>query len=328
MNRIAVIGAGIAGLTLALEMDKYAEVFLFEKSRAAGGRMATRSAGAFQFDHGAQFFTARDKRFKRFLEPAINQGYIAIWRARFAELDGSVITAARIWDEAPAHYVGVPRMSQIGARLAAGLNLRAETEITRLERRDGRWLTYDQQGQAAGEFDWVISAIPAAQAARLLPPLFSGHAAIRQKKMLACYSLMLGFAAPLRLGWQAALVANANISWLSQDSSKPGRPDEATLVAHSTNEWAEAHIEADQEYVQRRLCREVEQVAGIDTGRAAHIGLRRWRYANIGRQAGQAFFIDPAAKLAAVGDWCSHGRIEAAFLSACKLADELKSALY
>ena len=327
MKRIAIIGAGLAGLTLALEMDNCAEVLVFEKSRAAGGRMATRVAGPYQFDHGAQFFTARDPRFKTFLAPYIKQGHIAVWRAGFAEFSGNRVTARRRWDDAPAHYVGAPRMNSIAARLAAGLRLRLKTEITRLEGRNGRWLAYDQAGRAAGEFDWVISAIPAAQAARLLPARFLPRAAIRQKSMLACYSLMLGFAEPLRLDWQAALVAGADISWLSKDNSKPGRPASAALLAHSTNQWAEAHIDADQAYIKDHLCKEVERVTGAPIGQADHIGLHRWRYANIGRQAGAGYFIDSAARLAACGDWCLHGRVEAAFLSACRLADGLKAAL-
>ena len=327
MKRIAIIGAGLAGLTLALEMDKCAEVLVFEKSRAAGGRMATRVAGPYQFDHGAQFFTARDQRFKTFIAPYIKQRHIAVWRASFAEFSGHRVTARRRWDDAPAHYVGAPRMNSIGARLAAGLRRRLQTEITRLEDWNGRWLAYDQAGQAVGEFDWVISAIPAAQAARLLPARFALRAAIRQKSMLACYSLMLGFAGPLRLGWQAALVADADISWLSQDNSKPGRPASAALLAHSTNQWAEAHIDADQAYVKDHLCGEVERVTGVASGKADYIGLHRWRYANIGRQTGAGYFIDPAARLAACGDWCLHGRVEAAFLSARRLADGLKAML-
>jgi len=40
MTRIAVIGAGIAGLTLAQELAPLAEVEVFEKSRGCGWRDA------------------------------------------------------------------------------------------------------------------------------------------------------------------------------------------------------------------------------------------------------------------------------------------------
>ena len=44
MTKIAIIGAGLAGLTLARALPAHAEVTLFEKSRGIGGRMATRYA--------------------------------------------------------------------------------------------------------------------------------------------------------------------------------------------------------------------------------------------------------------------------------------------
>lgn len=54
-----IIGAGIAGLTLAQELQKKGKsVLVLEKSRGVGGRMATRRDGDSTFDHGAQFYIA------------------------------------------------------------------------------------------------------------------------------------------------------------------------------------------------------------------------------------------------------------------------------
>ena len=58
--------------------------------------MATRRAGDFEFDHGAQFFTARTRAFREFLRPLVEDGVIADWRADFAELDRSGIRARRL----------------------------------------------------------------------------------------------------------------------------------------------------------------------------------------------------------------------------------------
>ena len=60
MHNIAVIGAGMAGCTLARRLiDAGRSVQVFDKGRAAGGRMATRAAGRLRFDHGAQFISVR-----------------------------------------------------------------------------------------------------------------------------------------------------------------------------------------------------------------------------------------------------------------------------
>ena len=87
MIKIAIIGAGLSGLILARELSAYADVDVFEKARGVGGRMATRYADPYQFDHGAQYFTAKTAEFQSFLEPFIQNGIVAPWRTDFAKLD-------------------------------------------------------------------------------------------------------------------------------------------------------------------------------------------------------------------------------------------------
>ncbi len=57
--RVAVIGAGLAGLAAAeaLQGDGH-DVVVLEKSRGAGGRTATRRADELRFDHGAPYLHA------------------------------------------------------------------------------------------------------------------------------------------------------------------------------------------------------------------------------------------------------------------------------
>ena len=69
MTRIAVVGAGMSGLVVARRLAAFGNVRVFEKSRGPGGRMLTRYADAFEFDHGAQYFTARSNAFQAFCSP-------------------------------------------------------------------------------------------------------------------------------------------------------------------------------------------------------------------------------------------------------------------
>lgn len=56
-KRIAVIGAGISGLTCAWELQKAGhDVTVFEASKRVGGRMGTRKHDGFYFDTGTNFF--------------------------------------------------------------------------------------------------------------------------------------------------------------------------------------------------------------------------------------------------------------------------------
>ena len=63
---VAIVGGGIAGLTAARKLSRDGQsVQVFDKGRGAGGRASTRREGLRQFDHGAQYCTAKEERFQR-----------------------------------------------------------------------------------------------------------------------------------------------------------------------------------------------------------------------------------------------------------------------
>jgi predicted NAD/FAD-dependent oxidoreductase len=325
MATIAVIGAGLAGLAASRELARDHDVVVFEKSRGVGGRMATRRADAFEFDHGAQFFTAQSDAFRRFLEPLIEAGVVTDWPAQFAELRRGKIVATRQWNEDRPHYVGAPAMNAIAKELASGLDIRLDTAVRSLTRNGNQWQLVGDGRKLLGEFDWAVVTAPAAQSADLLASTSIAPAATNVR-MHACYSLLLGFEAPPDLPWQAALVGDADISWISVNNSKPGRSASPSLVVHSTNAWANANVDEDLASVRRHLTGEFREVTGIDAAAATFVDLHRWRYANVDSQEGDLYALDADQKLAACGDWFVQGRVEGAFSSATALAGRIGDA--
>ena len=77
MKKIAVIGAGLSGLTCAHFLKDHAMVTLFEKARGPSGRISTRRALPYIFDHGAQYFTAR-RTFSKFYQPFIETDWLNV----------------------------------------------------------------------------------------------------------------------------------------------------------------------------------------------------------------------------------------------------------
>ena len=134
--------------------------------------------------------------------------------------------------------------------------------------------------------------------------------------MIGCYSLMLGFEQALALNWDAALVKEMDISWICNNGSKPGRPEQYALLAHATNSWAQANLDMSDEEVQQYLTGQLEQITECSLAHAQHSSIHRWLYANIKKQSGPQSYVDTDHQLAAIGDWCIKGRIESAFQSA------------
>lgn len=95
MPRVAVIGAGISGLTCARTLaDHGFDVNVFEKSRGVSGRMSTRRVDDnLSFDHGAQYFTARDARFRRYVQSWIHDGLVRPWDGRIVVVEQGCVKA-------------------------------------------------------------------------------------------------------------------------------------------------------------------------------------------------------------------------------------------
>lgn len=331
---VAVVGAGIAGLRAAALLSPHARVVVFEKSRGFGGRLATRRAGAFSFDHGAPYFRARDPEFVAYVADLAARGLVAPWCARFAEIDGAWIEARATWDEAratwdeaDAHYVGVPGMSAVGRHMAQGLDVRLETRIVALHADGAGWRLESEGGESHGPFDALILALPAAQALDLLPPDSPLTESARAARMQGCFALMLGYENPLASPFDAALVRGSPLSWISANHTKPGRDAAPALVALSANDWADTHIEDDPEAVTQTLLAALASILGEGVREASHRALHRWRFANSGRARTPLAAFDAPRRLAVCGDWLVQGRVEAAFLSGSLAAREVLGAL-
>lgn len=320
LQRIAIIGAGIAGLRLAQRLEPRFDVCVFEKSKGLGGRMSTRRASDHAFDHGAQYFTARGETFRRFLAPFITDGTVQQWNPRL-EILGEAAGDATSWTT--PRYVAVPGMNDLCKAMAGDLQIRKSLRVAQIMPQEKRWRLSSETGEDCGLFDWVISTAPSVQSAALLPEAFSGHDALRRAQMKGCYSLMLGFGDPAGLPWDAAKVHGSPLAWIARNDSKPGRSGQTSFLCQSSNAWAEAHIEDCQDAVRDKLCAAFAGATGLDPSKASYTSLHRWRFAKVDRPAGQPYLLDISAGLAAAGDWCGAGRIESAFDSATALADAM-----
>ena len=110
-----------------------------------------------QFDHGAQYFTARDERFVRQVEDWEADGVVARW------------PAAK--DDA---WVGTPAMNAPVKAMAAEVNVTFGTRIDAIRAVGTGWKLRGD-GAPAEIFDAVISAVPAEQVAPLLASQAPGN---------------------------------------------------------------------------------------------------------------------------------------------------------
>ena len=321
IKKIAVIGAGIAGLSCARELQLHGiSVDIFEKSRGPSGRMSTRRSEDWSADHGAQYFTARDPRFIHEVENWIQAGSVATWKPKL------MVYEAGVWRDSNSQeirYVGIPNMNSPGKYLAEELSIQYEATISQLQRRSGKWhLQCNEIGDIPTLYDFVVLAIPAPQAGALMKDLDGRVAKIADSALMkACWTMMVHLPNQLRTDFDAAFINQEIISWICQNGSKPMRQGAAWTI-HGSPAWSQDHIELSKEEAQERM---VECLISLGFNfQDAEISMHRWRYASGGLENPIGFLSLPDIGLGLCGDWLNGGRVEGAWLSGIELAGALK----
>lgn len=321
-GRIAVIGAGLAGLFAARTLQDHGlDVTVFDKSRGVGGRLATRRAasGVF-FDHGAQYFTVRDCRFARYVRSWMETGLVQPWEAKIVEIRDGQVVADKSEHQ---RYVGAPAMNSIAQHLAAELKLTRETRVKKLLRHDSHWRLLADDGRDLGTYDYVVMNCPPKQVADLLPTGHSLAEVVAKVEMEPCWTLLVELEKPLELDFQAAFIHDSPLGWIAADNSKPGRPEGLTWIMHANADWSERHLEDDADDVLAELLDAFSEATGEHIADPITIAAHRWRYAKPKRALDQPCLWDSVTRLGACGDWCGGPRVEGAFLSGAAMAGSL-----
>lgn len=306
---VAVIGAGIAGLACAAELRRSdARVTVFEKSRGLGGRVATRRIGPFAFDHGAQFFTARNAAMTRFLGSAQVSGTAAGWQPR-TRSDGNVeAQAPQDW------HVGAPGMSALVRSLTRGIDIKMGVSVHELLKGQRGWELLTDAGVQSALFDAIVVAVPAPQALTLLSQHGRGFRRLLEVQMAPCWTAMVAFERPLPFDCDVFRWSNGALRWAACDSAKPGRPQgPQAWVLQASAEWSRQNLDAGANEAARHLLNEFAAATGTTLPAPVHLEGHRWRYALVERPLGRPCLTDEDISAVACGDWCTAPRVEAAF---------------
>lgn len=325
--KVAIIGAGITGASAGQYLTRQgASVTIFDKGRGPGGRCATRRKNLYSFDHGAQYFTARESRFRKQVAVWAKSGTATHWRPCIGELSEGKFKTSRRNDL----WVGTPGMNALSHAMLDGLHTRFDAKVRTIKRATDGWAVIEASGQRHPGFDLVLVTVPAPQVGPLLGEQFiDAKRAAADATMLPCWTLMLAFSKRLELPFDAAKLAGGDpISWLARNSSKPGRRDNAVdcWVVQADHEWSRQHIDLTAQQATELLLSAFSRICqenSVPATPPAHIASHRWRYALATPDVTQRCMIDKDNGLAVAGDWLSGGRIENAWLSGLAAAEAL-----
>ncbi len=315
----AIVGAGIAGLTAAKDLARgSASIRVFERSPVPGGRISLLKDGPYSFDQGAQYFTARDLRFRSIVDEWFETGSIGRWDPKTVLVDEPELVPL---EDRAFRYVGVPDMNQIIRTAATGIHVQTNAQIARVEHAGRRWRLWTSDGRSVGFFDTVIISTPPPEAQRLLAeaPLLARRAAT--VSLFPCWSVLAVLPTQTRFPFEAAIMRGPVLSWAAFEASKPGRPEWNAWVLHATASWSTVNIHRKPEEVGPLLLEAFAKAVHSKSIRPVHLAARCWEGAQTSSPLKEGFLWDPVLQIGVCGDWCYESRVEGAVLSGLALAE-------
>lgn len=339
--RVAVIGAGIAGLSCARELASFGfEPVVFEASERLGGRCSSQATPAGCFDDGAQCISG-PTRLASYVAPRPDEfAPLHAWTVPSRPRDDALIgknVSSHEDDEEPSRIlklmgtVGVPSMLALANAIARTIEIRLCTPIEYACRRQGRWLLRYERGDIDEDFQALILALPAPLAAPLAqasPRLAAALQAVRYNNR---WVLLLGSERPLGMpGYRE--FQGSPIERIAAMHSKPGRR------ADLPQRW---FIEADEQWSRRHAHSDAETVADLllDNFRAqlgrpvmpSFLRAQHWKNAYVHAPAaapGLANCLwDGNARLGVCGDSVVVSRVDHVHRSGVELAQTVAMAL-
>jgi predicted NAD/FAD-dependent oxidoreductase len=311
---LVIIGAGISGLAAARAANNAGQhVVVIDKGRRIGGRVSTRRADGFTFNHGAQFVTASGDDFSAVLQAAATAGALAQWH---------------IGDDKIA-YAGSPTMRDLPAFMGQGLDIRQDMEIASITPQtlssasgvSGNGLCLTDKNDSQLLTRKLIITAPAPQTAQLLRSIEADMAALADSARYApCWTVMLGFDTMPIMPTLPIRRRDGIIGWAGFKQTRP-QADQAhpAITIQASADWSQHRIEASKDEVIAALYDTLANETGVDLPRPVMSAAHRWLYAKVIQPATIDATIAPHGitnadrSIAIAGDWLGGARVEHAY---------------
>lgn len=299
---ITVIGAGLAGVACARELQRHdVPVRLYERGKAPGGRLAAPEWQGRRVDIGAAYFTVRDPEFAAVVEGWHESGRARPWTDTLAVLSP---------DRPPE-----PRPGPMRWATPAGLRSLVRAELGELEVELDTELTELPDGP-------VVLAMPDPQAARLveLPD------PVEYAPVIVAVLELPERSWPFADG--AFIHDVPELSLVVDDGARRG-DDAPVLVLHSGHSLARAHLD-DPAAALPSMLTALRRL--FDVPEPVWTRVHRWSFAQPAEQHRSSFGLVHRPGLGPVGlagdQWCPTGspRVESAWRSGTDLARAIVAA--
>lgn len=316
---VVIVGAGMAGLCAATSLQTDGcRIVVVEKSSGVGGRMASRTIGNGQCDHGAQFITARSPRFKDFIQELERYGVVQLW---FGGDSSSADTFPR--------WRGAPAMTAIAKYMAINITIRQNSRVTHISSNHNRWRIHLNTGEIL-RADALLLTPPVPQTREILNHIESlipsaTHTLLKKFIYAKCLAVLTILHASSGIEPPGYLrEPDQNIDWIA-DNQQKGISARPSLTIHASAEFSRRHWDEERKNTAELLIEATRQWVTMEV---EDYQIHYWKYSKPLYIHDQPYLeVSGEPPLLLAGDAFAGPKVEGAALSGWAAAEQIKKIL-
>jgi renalase len=327
---VAVIGAGIAGLSCARSFqDAGVPVEVLEAGDSVGGRCACIGSPHGLIDLGAAFVSTQHSAFVRTVDGLIRQGHMAPWHVNSYSDQPEEDSPEELDDIRPPRrigVVGVPTLASLAQQLAIGLTVHTRFAVRAVTREEEGWFLEARDGRVLGPYSKLVFAIPAPILQTIKgDSLEAVKQRLRTVRFDPCWVLLMAPRMPILSPVVQRANSSGPIQWVGAVHRRPGSSRSQVWILHASARWSSMRAQDDADQVASEMVDLLHANLGSKvppTWLHAHL----WTHAMHGGLAAdpsRPFYWDEESQLGVCGDSVTESNVEAAFMSGQKLATEI-----
>ncbi len=270
MRNIAIIGAGITGLSLAYNLSGN-NITIFDKSWRPGGRVSTRKNGNLIFDHGAHYLS-KNHEVEQLRNLLIKLDIIEEKKIKFStnHLKNKI--------EEKNILIGKNGMNSIPKKIFDNLEINSHfnSNITKIEKKNGTYSLVTDKNQF-NDFDLVLVCIPYLQAKHLTKE-FINFKIEHEPKYEPIYTVMLSYEKDNEIKIDGGVNLHKDISFFMKQNFKFPNLTNECWVINLSSKFTNENLEIDNKVLEDMVISIFEKSFNIKQ-KPKFQNTHRWLYA-------------------------------------------------
>lgn len=322
-----IVGSGICGLTLANEL-KDMDIVVLDKGKGTGGRVATRrithNDSRAVFDYGAQFFTATNPEFVKYVGGLVENNVVKTW------FKGPLNEKAVFKNDGKCSYIGYDGLRSITKHMAKGLDVRQSERVDRLFNRKKEWVIHtDSNISIRSRLVVLTSPVPQSLSIIEQSGISLDNRLEKELRKVAydpCIALLVVCSGKSLLPEPGGIMLeDCPVTWIADNAMKGISKESTAITIHCSADFSRKNWAMNDKDLFENIMDSIGDKLGC---KAEQYQIHRWLYSKPVSLFGSPFAHtrDPGL-LYFAGDAFVAPKIEGAFISGMKTAGHIKKYL-